>query len=248
MSNVRKFAYKELDQEGLETLENIAAADQFNRWMFETVRQYIQPGNILEVGSGIGNISQFFIDSGSRIALSDIRENYCGFLEDKFSDAANLDDILKLDLVHPNFDREYATYLESFDNLYALNVIEHIEDDVLALANCKKLLKPGGRIIILVPAYKVLYNRFDENLYHYRRYTRKTMAKVFDQNDFEIKKAVHFNFVGIFGWYVLGGIFNKAVIPSLSLGVYNQLVPVIRLVDKLVFNQIGLSVILVGNK
>ncbi|MEL6672628.1 MAG: methyltransferase domain-containing protein [Bacteroidota bacterium] len=244
----RKFAYKELDQEGLETLETIAAADKFNRWMFETVAEHIIPGKILEVGSGIGNISQFFLDEGYEICLSDIRENYCGYLEEKFSGQKNLLDIVKLDLVHPEFEREYADQLGQYDNVYALNVIEHIEDDVLAMKNCRKLLRPGGRIIILVPAYQSLYNQFDKALFHFRRYTKSTMAKVFDASGFEIKERFHFNFIGIFGWFFTGKILRKETIPSGQMGLYNTLVPVFRVIDKLIFRLFGLSVILVGDK
>lgn len=245
---MKKFEYKELDQEGLETLQTIAAADRFNRWMYETVRKYIQPGNILEIGSGIGNISQYFLEEGREITLSDIRENYCGYLEENFSHHSSLSDIVKLDLVHPEFDSVYADYLNSFDNLYALNVIEHIEDDTLALANCKKLLKPGGRIIILVPAYQALYNKFDENLFHFRRYTRKTMSAVFRKNNFSILRSFHFNFIGIFGWFVTGSILKKDIIPSGQMDLYNKLVPIFRLIDKATFNQMGLSAVVVGNK
>ena len=244
----RTFEYKEFDLEGLETLQTIAEADRFNRWMFETVRKYIIPGTVLEIGSGIGNISSQFLEEGYQITLSDIRENYCEFLRKNFGEEKHLQEVVKLDLVHEDFESEYANLLGSFDNLYALNVIEHIEDDVLALANCKKLLKPGGRIIILVPAYQSLYNQFDKNLYHFRRYTRKTMSAVFRKNHFDILKAFHFNFMGILGWYVSGQILKKETIPSGQMGLYNMLVPIFRIIDKCVFNQIGLSVIVVGDK
>ena len=246
MEKVRKFEYKELDKEGLETLETIAAAHNFNKWMAETVAKRLKPGNIIEIGSGIGNISKYFLDNGYEICLSDIRENYCGFLEDHFSEYDNLSDIEKMDLVHPEFDKEYADHLGQYDNLYALNVIEHIEDDVLALANCKKLLKPNGRMIILVPAYQTLYNTFDKNLFHYRRYTKKTMSAVFEKNQFRILEKLHFNLIGILGWFVSGSILKKETIPSGQMDLYNKLVPIFRMIDKVTFNQIGLSVIVVG--
>ncbi|MCB0850749.1 MAG: class I SAM-dependent methyltransferase [Bacteroidetes bacterium] len=246
MEKVRKFEYKELDQEGLETLETIAAAHNFNHWMAETVAKRLKPGNIIEIGSGIGNISKYFLDHGHEICLSDIRENYCGFLEDHFSEYDNLSDIVKMDLVHPAFEEEYADHLGKYDNLYALNVIEHIEDDVLALANCKKLLKPNGRIVILVPAYQTLYNTFDKNLFHYRRYTKKTMSAVFEKNQFRILEKFHFNLIGILGWFVSGSILKKETIPSGQMDLYNKLVPIFRIIDKITFNQMGLSVIVVG--
>lgn len=242
-----KFEYKELDKEGLETLETIASADNFNRWMYETVSNCLKPGTTLEVGSGIGNISRYFLEDNKAITLSDIRENYCGYLQEHFSSYESLQDIVKLDLVHPQFEEEYKAYLGSFDNLYALNVIEHIEDDVLALANCKKLLKPGGRIVILVPAYQWLYNTFDKNLYHFRRYTRSTMSEVFRKNNFNILRAFHFNLIGIAGWFVSGNLLKKETIPADQMGLYNKLVPIFRLIDKVTFRQVGLSVVVVGD-
>ncbi len=244
----RKFAYKELDQEGLETLETIAAADLFNRWMYDTVVQHLLPGNVIEVGSGIGNISGLFLQEGWNITLSDIRENYCGYLEEAFEGAPGLRDIVQLDLVHPQFESTYAGHLGQYNNLYALNVIEHIENDVLALQNCMKLLKPGGRIVILVPAYQWLYNKFDENLYHFRRYTRGSLSKAFHLAGIPVTKRFHFNTIGIAGWFVSGTLLKKEVIPSGQMKLYNRLVPVFRLIDKLLFRQIGLSVVLVGEK
>lgn len=247
MTRKRKFEYKELDQEGLETLETIAKAHRFNRWMYETVAKQLIPGNVLEVGSGIGNISREFLNAGYELTVSDIRENYCGYLEENLESFANLDDIVRLDLVHPDFEQEYADSLGKFDNLFALNVIEHIEDDVLALKNCKKLLRPGGRMVILVPAYQFLYNTFDENLYHFRRYTRNSMKEVFQKSGFSISSAFHFNFIGIFGWFFSGSILKKETIPSGQMDLYNKLVPVFRIIDQIVLKQVGLSVVVVGN-
>jgi len=243
---MKKFAYKELDKEGLETLQTISEAYRFNQWMFETIQPYVKAGRILEVGSGIGNISSFFLDNGYNLCLSDIRENYCGFLEEKFAEHPHLIDIIRLDLVEPLFDQVYASWLGSFDTLYALNVIEHIEDDILALSNCKKLLRPGGRLIILVPAYQVLYNNFDKNLHHYRRYTRQSLKKVFQANEIPVLADFHFNCIGIMGWFLSGKLMQKDTIPSGQMKLYDQLVPVFRIVDKMLFNQLGLSVIVVG--
>lgn len=248
MTMTRKFEYKELDKEGLETLETIAAADNFNQWMYETVASHLTPGSVIEVGSGIGNISKMFLDNGWDMTLSDIRENYCGFLEEHFQGEKHLNDIVKLDLVHPEFDDIYKDYLGQFDNLYALNVIEHIEDDVQALINCKKLLRSGGKIVILVPAYQTLYNKFDENLFHFRRYTRKTMGAAFTKASIPITKKFHFNLMGIAGWFVSGSILKKETIPSGQMDLYNKLVPIFRVLDKAVMNQIGLSVVVVGEK
>jgi 2-polyprenyl-3-methyl-5-hydroxy-6-metoxy-1,4-benzoquinol methylase len=59
-----------------------------------------------------------------------------------------------------------------FDVIIALNVLEHIEDDITALENMEKLLKPEGILIIEVPQGKNLYDYYDTHLKHFRRYEK----------------------------------------------------------------------------
>jgi 2-polyprenyl-3-methyl-5-hydroxy-6-metoxy-1,4-benzoquinol methylase len=241
------FTFKPVDLEGLETLNVVATADKFNRWMYETILPYCS-GDILEIGSGTGNISEYFLREGHRIYLSDIRENYCHLLQQKFKDNPNLIGISELDLVHPEFEKVYAHLIGKFNTVFALNVVEHIENDSLAIANCYKLLKDGGSIIILVPAYQWLYNNFDKELYHFKRYVRKGLSKLLEENKFTIVRAMSFNAFGILGWFVSGSLMRKKIIPSGQMKLYNKLVPVFRLFDHMLFKRVGLSVIAVGKK
>jgi 2-polyprenyl-3-methyl-5-hydroxy-6-metoxy-1,4-benzoquinol methylase len=233
---------KTIDLEGLITLNVIEKADSFNEWMYNTISPNCN-GKILEIGSGIGNISQFFIKENKDIVLSDLRDNYCEILKEKYTNQ-----VLKIDLVHPNFDIEYHELLESFDSVFALNVVEHIENDFLAISNCKKLLKTGGSLTILVPAYQWLYCDFDEELEHFRRYTRTNLKAVINKNQLQIKKTFYFNVIGILGWFWTGKILKKKTIPEGQMGLFNLLVPIFKLADLFTFRKIGLSVICVSVK
>ena len=244
---MKEFQFKEEDKEGLSTLETIARADKFNKWMFDTIYPFCK-GKILEIGSGIGNISQFFLNENASVTLSDIRENYCTQLKERFSDAPTLEDVLQINLTDPDFERKYKEFEKTFDTVFALNVVEHIDDDVLALKNCSFLLKDGGTLLILVPAYQRLYCSFDKELGHYRRYTRKSLRIVFKKNHFHIKHSRYFNAMGILGWIFSGKILKKKTIPEGQMGIYNKLVPVFKIIDVVFHQALGLSVILVGKK
>jgi 2-polyprenyl-3-methyl-5-hydroxy-6-metoxy-1,4-benzoquinol methylase len=244
--NQQEVIAAELDKEGHDTLDAIAGADKFNRWMFETVQPFLK-GNVLEIGSGIGNISAFLLETKMPITLSDYNESYCDILRNKFAGYSNLAGVLSIDLVDEKFDEKFAALMGSFDAIIALNVVEHIKDHDLAVANCKKLLKKGGHLIILVPAYQKLYNRFDTELGHYRRYTKKKLNAVMGKH-LSMLHNQYFNFAGIAGWFVSGAVLKKKIIPASQMKFYNTLVPVFRLTDKLVFNKVGLSVIGVGVK
>jgi len=247
MGEIKTFEYKEDDIEGLATLESIANADKLNGWMYSHVAKYAS-GKVLEIGSGIGNISKFFITNNWDITLSDIRDQYCQKLKEKFEGHANLRDVLNLDLVHENFDKKYASLLNSFDFIFALNVVEHIEEHQTALRNANKLLTDNGKLFILVPAYQSLYNQFDKELYHFRRYTAKSLKATFKQAGLTPKKSHYFNAAGIPGWVLYGGILKHKIIPSSQMKLFNKLVPIFKLVDRLVLNKIGLSVITIAEK
>ncbi len=235
------------DREGQLTLEVISKAERFNRWMFKTIEPFCA-GRILEVGSGIGNISKYFLDAGYSIALSDIRGNYVAHLKRTFSKQSRIIDIFQMDLVDPNFREKFGYLMETFDTLFSLNVIEHIENDLLALQNATYLLKKGGNLVILVPAFSALYNQFDQSLGHFRRYTRKSLKKILEHQNLEIIHTQYFNLAGILGWYVSGKLQKNETIPGGQMDLYNRLVPVFKLLDKLTLNTVGLSVIAVGRK
>ncbi|MBR9915900.1 MAG: class I SAM-dependent methyltransferase [Algicola sp.] len=239
--------FEEQDEVGASTLEVIAKADKFNQWMYQAIKPYCR-GKVLEIGSGIGNISRFFMQDQFEILLTDIRKGYCKTLETNFKQHPCFLGTEVMDLTDPNFDQKFAQHLGQYDTVFALNVIEHIYDDVLAVANCKKLLKQGGQLIVLVPSYQKLYNGFDKELGHYRRYTIPLLREVFQKNHFKIIHKQYFNFIGIFGWYVTGSLLKKETIPSGQMALYNTFVPIFKVIDKVLLNLAGLSTIVVGKK
>jgi 2-polyprenyl-3-methyl-5-hydroxy-6-metoxy-1,4-benzoquinol methylase len=233
---------KSVDIEGHNTLSIVLKADKLNEWMYDTIKPYCK-GKILEIGSGIGTISSFFIRSNSDITLSDLRSNYCEILRNKFSK-----DVLEIDLADPDFDVKYYFLLGKFDTIFSLNVVEHIENDVQAIANCKKLLKDKGVLIILVPAYQWLFCDLDRELEHFRRYTKKKIELLFVENKMKITKTFYFNLAGIFAWFFSGKILRNKNIPEGQMGLFNFLVPVFKVADKMILQKVGLSVISVVSK
>lgn len=242
-----KFDFKEIDTEGHQILDAISSANNLNRWMYEIIKPYCS-GKILEIGSGIGNISQFFLNEGFKILLSDVRENYCNILSQKFSNRANLLGVKNIDLIHPAFEYQYKELLKQFHTVFALNVIEHIEDDFLAIANAKELLKPGGTLIILVPAFQWMYNQLDKELYHLKRYNQEILSQLFIKNNIIVADKFYFNALAMLGWFISGKILKNRIIRKSQISFYNIIVPLAKLTDALLFRRIGLSVVVIGKK
>lgn len=234
-------------QYGTDTLEVISAATKFNQWMYDTIKPFCK-GNILEIGSGIGNISQFFVSEGANITLSDFDTGYFNRLKEKFGEKQNMKGIHHIDLSVKNPEELYPGLINKFDTVFALNVVEHIEDQQQALLNAHTFLREGGRVVILVPAFKWLYNSFDKQLGHYRRYTKGSLQNLIRTTGFEVIYAQYFNSIGTVGWFMSGNIMKKKMIPQGQMKLYDSLVPFWKLIDKFTNPFIGLSVISVGKK
>ena len=234
------------DPVGEETLQRLARAQKFNRWMFERIEPYLQ-NEVLEIGSGTGNISRLVIEKGFAVTLSDYNTSYQQQLQQQFGKEENVKDILSIDLQHPDFANVYQSYTGRFRSVFLLNVIEHLASEEQAVENCRLLLQPGGHLIVLAPSYNWLYCRFDKELGHYRRYTTKRMASLFRLPEFSIIKQEYFNAAGIAGWWLFGKLLGRKQIGA-EISGFETLVPLFRLLDKLVFHKLGLSTITIAKK
>lgn len=83
----------------------------------------------------------------------------------------------------------------SVDILIMLNVLEHIEHDVDALKKAFNLLKPGGALIVEVPAGPLLYDAYDAELQHFRRYSPVELQNKLKQAGFIITRRSHLGFL-----------------------------------------------------
>ncbi len=84
---------------------------------------------------------------------------------------------------------------ESFDALVLLNVLEHIEDDAAAVRQVFRLLRPGGIAVLEVPAGPHLFDIYDRQLMHHRRYRMPELLTLLKTSGFEILSRSHLGFV-----------------------------------------------------
>lgn len=82
---------------------------------------------------------------------------------------------------------------ESFDLICLLDVLEHIEDDSLALARVCTLLKPGGQVLLTVPAYQWLWSSHDTAHHHHHRYTASLLRQKAVRSGFVVERVGYFN-------------------------------------------------------
>jgi SAM-dependent methyltransferase len=81
----------------------------------------------------------------------------------------------------------------SFDLVTCLDVIEHTDDDRAALGELRRVTKPGGRLVVTVPAHPRLWSRHDEVNGHRRRYTRRSLSAAAADSGWRIERMTGFN-------------------------------------------------------
>lgn len=131
---------------------------------------------ILDIGCGAGKTMDMLSDFGTVWGLDNSRKalSFCrkrGFRRVRLAEAADT-----------GFEGNF------FDVITMLDVLEHIEENV-ALQEAKRILKPGGSLIITVPAYQWLWSSWDEVLKHKKRYTKQDLGRVVKKNGFTIAET-----------------------------------------------------------
>jgi len=230
------------DQVGATTLERMAAAPRYNRWMFERLSPWVGH-RVLEVGAGIGNMSALFLETRPELLVAtDTDPYYRARLAERFADRPEVA-VEELHLPDPEAPARLGRY--RLDTVIATNVVEHIEDDLGTVVTMRGLLAAGGRVIILVPAMQAIYGELDRELGHYRRYSRRRLALLMERAGLRVERMIWFNRIGVFGWWFNGRIRRTRLIPLEQLRTFDRLVPMLRF-ERFLPLPFGQSLIAVG--
>jgi SAM-dependent methyltransferase len=85
---------------------------------------------------------------------------------------------------------------QRFDGIYTINVLEHIEDEGAVLGAFREQLEPGGRLLVYVPAFGVLFSANDERVGHLRRYRKSTLLPALRAAGFAVERASYVDSIG----------------------------------------------------
>lgn len=107
-------------------------------------------------------------------------------------------------------EAEHLPYEDSsFDLVTGLDVVEHLDDDLAGLEEMRRVLRPGGRALIFVPAFMFLWGVQDDISNHRRRYTLGGLRQVVQQAGFEVERATYAN-ITFFAPILLGRLLMRA--------------------------------------
>lgn len=221
---------------GTENLEIMVEAVNYNAFLASLIRSQARPGEVvLDFGAGIGTFAKALALDGHRVQCIEPdqrqRERIVQAGLFAYADISNLAD-------------------QSVDLLYSLNVLEHIGDDVAVLRACHEKIKPGGRVLIYVPAFQVLYSSMDKLVGHYRRYTRSDLAEKMRLAGFEVIRNEYVDSAGFLASLLFKAFgSDSGVINRDALILYDRYAfPVSRLLDRVLNRVFGKNVLLLARR
>lgn len=226
-----------------ETLNRIYEMRNFNQWIYSLIQPFLGR-RVVEIGCGVGSFTELLSERGGQVIATDIEPRYVERVRRQFQGVPEVK-VAEYDLAKPLPGTLQAGWA---DAVVCMNVLEHLEDDLEALRHIVELLAPGGRSILLVPAFQWLYGSIDESYRHFRRYNRGPLESLSRQAGLVVEKTFYVNLAGIPGWFVAGRLLRRRILPGRGLQLYHRLVPFFRWVERVSGPPVGLSLISVGVK
>jgi SAM-dependent methyltransferase len=225
-----------------EALESGGVADNYYAWLTDTFVPYLR-GAVIEHGAGSGTLSATLLDAGvTPLILNEPNEKLAATLTRRFE--ARNDVTIFQGTLDDYLTREGPG---SVDAIVSANVLEHIKDDEGCLATMRKLIRPGGHLVVYVPARPELYGTFDRLIGHHRRYRRPELRRKLISAGFEIEILQYRNLVATLAWLWNVRILDKTQIREANVKFYDQYIfPVIRWVEDRIAPPYGLNLLAVA--
>lgn len=220
---------------GRDNLEAMKNATRYNDFLLGLIRKYSIGNQALDHGAGAGTFAVPMTHGDMRVICMEPDSSLRAELaQSGLPVAASLEEIAAC----------------SVDYAYSLNVLEHIKDDHAAILDLYRCLKPGGHLLVYVPAFQILYSQMDRHVGHFRRYRRKPLIHLLQTVGFEVSTAYYVDSLGFLATlvYKLVGDRSGSVSPG-SVALYDSIIfPLSRIIDFLGVGSFGKNLAIVATK
>jgi SAM-dependent methyltransferase len=216
---------------------DLLRASNYNGWIADMAGAHVGE-RVVDAGAGAGNIAALLLPRDAILAV-EVWPPFVRALEERFGAEPGVR-VFGFDLTDPQLADALREHRP--DSVMCSNVLEHVEDDGAALRNLASALPPGAPFFLLVPAFPVLYGVHDRADHHFRRYTKRSLARTVEGVPLEIERMRYLNLPGFFAWFLLGRVLRRQL-GSGEIGFYDRLIPAIRAVESRVPVPFGQSLV-----
>jgi SAM-dependent methyltransferase len=224
-------------------LEIMTSAENYRDWIYSQMARYLGQ-RIIEIGAGIGNFTELLLDR-ELVVTVDNDVQCLAYLQRHFSGRKNVLPV-KGDLASENI-LSLGRYEP--DTVVCINVLEHVKDDHAALTRMFRLLRPGGFLTLLVPAFPFAFGVTDRLVGHYRRYRKHDLRERLTDAGFEIHDLFYMNSLALFGWFLNNRILKRGEhAPSQVIFYDSVIIPWLRVIERAQHPPFGLSLVAIAGR
>jgi glycosyltransferase involved in cell wall biosynthesis len=227
---------------GRGVLNNLTGTPQYLSWLARTVRPYLGDA-VLEVNAGIGNLSGRLMARRILYVAAEKDPLHLHALRNRFLRTPNV----VVQRIDPEVPEDLASMEACFDTVLCLNVLEYLDDPAAVLRSLSATLKPGGRVVALMPHSPALFGSLDRSMGHKRRYSAVAARQLLEGEGFVVERVADFNKAGAPTWWIFGRVAGRRRINKLVLKIFDKTVWIWRRLDGLM-PWPGLSLIVAGRK
>lgn len=198
----------------------LSVADNYRKALLCEFSEYLR-GNVLEVGAGIGQITEALVEK------SDIKQ-FVSIEPDSGFYAKLLEKFPGHTVVQGTIEDLPGD--RNWDAVVSINVLEHIKDDERELKNYRNhLAKNAGVLCLFVPARMEIYAELDRDFGHFRRYGRPELRQKLERAGFQILRLRYYNLAGYFAWWLNFCVFKKRHFNTGSVRFFDRFIfPVVH--------------------
>jgi hypothetical protein len=220
-----------------DVLEGLSMARNHRKWFAAFATPYLGDHPI-EVGAGLGDYAEEWLPWVPRMTVAEADPRRLVALKDRFGTRPNVD--VQEILLPTAQSAEHSAAI-------AYNVLEHIEDDAAALRSMAGLVRSGGAVVIVVPAFPFAMGPVDVVTGHVRRYTRRTMAETMRGAGLTVERLHYANSLGLIGYFISTTLLRMTPGAGPMVWFYDRCVaPLTRIAERTVTPPFGQSVVAVG--
>lgn len=225
-------------------LAQMARALNYLKWQFDLIAPYVQ-GNTLEIGGGIGNFTTRLAKRATQVVSVEPNAYCYKRLNESVAGQTN---IRVFDCVAEELETRLGPD-SRFDTVVCMNVLEHIADDLKATATFARYLKPGGRLILQIPALGFLFGEIDRKLGHYRRYSKQSARTLLYACELRPVRLRYFNFVGVWAWLWNAHATKATTQSDFQIKVFDRgIVPWLSVLERVVPPPMGQCLLAIAEK
>ena len=223
-------------------LNNLNGTPQYLAWVTSLLRPYLGD-SVIEIGAGLGNFSARLMAKRLRYVAGEKDPLYVHALRNRFLKTPNVEVVG----LRPDSDADYQNLRGQFDTAICVNVLEFVPEPPKVLGSLRSTLKPGGRIILLVPQGKGLFGSVDKTLGHLWRFSSSDIDALLRHAGFEVESTRQLNKAAKVSWWFNSKVLGARTIPKLTLKIFDKTLWVWRALDGILPWR-GLSLIVVARR